>query len=545
MCRAPLSSPHSRPGPFSFLGTSSFSTSLDLHITRPRPHASYCWAAVYFACHRLTVHPPNFGSTDKLQYGGTPDPALQASKAASVAAIMGEVDATSKPTTPPPDSDGTRPRRPSIASRMSSRARSMSKGFEESNPPSGFMAATSQFASSAVVGDVPRRNSGNSANSLGHRPPQHRTPSDQFKEKEAPRESAEYKGRSKDTAVQATVEAKDPNPAVSSGSAETEKTGVVSEDVSVAAAKGNSPPATDDTEPYDNGYHFPPSYPKSEAFKHGLVSFLRYSITPVGFGVVLYGLNVVAWGGMLFLLLCNASPAMCYPTCNDINSPRRVWIEYDSQVLTALFSLTAFGLAPWRFRDLYYLLKYRLGHRQDALRRLAGIHRDWFRLAGSSAIPADVGPENVEDRLRQGEIPVATIPEPAKKISDAPLTGERAPPTKVWKMDFVIWNMVWNTLFQCVLSGVMWGMDRITRPSWSTGLFVVLGCLVAGIGGITTFVEGRHVKAIEGVPLTDRDRERLARDLQAGVPHYNNLKDKPPSEKKKDKDTNPDVERGD
>ncbi|KFY94778.1 hypothetical protein V498_03727 [Pseudogymnoascus sp. VKM F-4517 (FW-2822)] len=35
---------------------------------------------------------------------------------------------------------------------------------------------------------------------------------------------------------------------------------------------------------------------------------------------------------------------MCHPTCDDINSPRRVWIEIDSQILNALFCVTGFGL---------------------------------------------------------------------------------------------------------------------------------------------------------------------------------------------------------
>lgn len=81
-------------------------------------------------------------------------------------------------------------------------------------------------------------------------------------------------------------------------------------------------------------------------------------------------------GGMIFLLICNAAPAMCTPDCNDINSPRRIWIEIDAQVLTALFCVAGFGLIPWRFRDLFYLLKYRLKKDKVALRRLAGIHRD-------------------------------------------------------------------------------------------------------------------------------------------------------------------------
>ncbi|KAM6506901.1 hypothetical protein FALCPG4_018719 [Fusarium falciforme] len=62
--------------------------------------------------------------------------------------------------------------------------------------------------------------------------------------------------------------------------------------------------------------------------------------------LIIYCLNVVAWGGMIFLLLCNAAPAMCHPTCDDVNSPRRKWIEMDSQILNALFCVPAFGLAP-------------------------------------------------------------------------------------------------------------------------------------------------------------------------------------------------------
>lgn len=431
------------------------------------------------------------------------------------------------------------PRRPSIASRISYKARSMSKEFDESNPPAGFMSASSKFASSFVAGDVPRRNSANSSKSLGQLP-RKQTLSDQSTE-QIPRESAEYL-RTGPRETGAGKRAEDDIAATAAPSGSIEKDTSRSE-LDAPITKELLPENAAATEPFDNGYHFPPSYPKGDAFKHGLKSFLHYCITPLGFCVVLYGLNVVAWGGMLFLLLCNASPAMCYPDCNAIDSPRRIWIEYDSQILTALFSLTAFGLAPWRFRDLYYLMKYRLLKKQDALRRLAGIHRDWFRLPGSSSLPVDMGPENVETLQAEGEVPEAVIPIPAKKMSDPPLTGIRAPPTKVWKMDFIIWMMVWNTFFQCVLSGVMWGLSRYTRPSWSTGLFVALGCIVAATGGIQQFIEGKNVKSIEGVPLTDRDREKLARDKEMGIPHYNNMKDKPPV-KEKAKKTEKDIERG-
>jgi len=93
-------------------------------------------------------------------------------------------------------------------------------------------------------------------------------------------------------------------------------------------------------------------------------------------------------------------------------------------------------------------------------------------------------------------------------------------------MDAVIWLMVWNTFLQCVLSGFMWGFNRYDRPSWSTGLFVALACIVAALGGIVMFIEGKKVKGIEGVPISEQDQKLLQEDRERGVWHYNNIKDK-------------------
>ncbi|KAK4634164.1 hypothetical protein CLAFUW4_00247 [Fulvia fulva] len=260
---------------------------------------------------------------------------------------------------------------------------------------------------------------------------------------------------------------------------------------------------------YANGYVPPPKLPWTTSTVIGLKAFWKWFLTPFGFLVTLYGLNVVAWGGMLFLLLCNASPAMCWTSdgqggkffdCNDINSPRRKWIEWDSQILNALFCVTGFGLVPWRFRDLYYSLCYRFTSESKqgrekkmyGLRKLAAHYRSWYRLPGSETLDAIVKPDEVLDSdLR--------LPLPASKRPNDPPTGERAPPTPIWKVDFFIWCQVWNTFFQCCLCGFMWGLNRHDRPSWSTGLFVALACGVAGVGGLVSFLEGKKVKRIEGV----------------------------------------------
>ncbi|KAK3669685.1 hypothetical protein LTR78_010437 [Recurvomyces mirabilis] len=279
----------------------------------------------------------------------------------------------------------------------------------------------------------------------------------------------------------------------------------------------------------------------------GLLAFWKWFCTPFGFLLTIYGLNVVAWGGMLFLLLCNASKPMCwapipnantqgqrspaaalalnskyprYYNCNDINSPRRVWLEIDSQILNALFCVTGFGLIPWRFRDLWYLLRWRFtsekrhGRAQKlyGLRTLAGIYNGWFRLPGSETLDDTAFmPGHSEDRLigtagahddleagnkHSGDL---RVPSPPTKAPPPPISGARAPPTALWKVDFFVWSQVVNTFMQACLCGFMWGMNRYDRPSWATGLFIGLAFVIAGLGGFVSYLEGRKIKRIEGV----------------------------------------------
>ncbi|KAF2854032.1 hypothetical protein T440DRAFT_266215 [Plenodomus tracheiphilus IPT5] len=207
------------------------------------------------------------------------------------------------------------------------------------------------------------------------------------------------------------------------------------------------------------------------AIMNGLKAFWKFFTTPTGFLITIYGLNVVAWGAMLFFLLLKAAPAMNHPSADDDNSPRKIWLEIDSQILNALFCVTGFGLAPWRFRDFYWLIRVIHFHDHAAMRRLTVQNKAWFR---PSAEYADALPETTT------------------------FTGERAPPTPVWKLAFTVDMMVLNTLLQAVLCYFMWGYNRIDRPSWATGTFIALGCGVAMFAGIMSWWEGRKVKKIEG-----------------------------------------------
>ena len=215
----------------------------------------------------------------------------------------------------------------------------------------------------------------------------------------------------------------------------------------------------------------------SQTLKHGFNAFYKFAKTPTGFLMTIYGLNIVAWGAMLFFLLLDAAPAMDHPDKDSNDSPRKIWLEIDSQILNALFCVTGFGLAPWRFRDLWWLFQARIQHNRYAMLRLEEQNRAWFR-------PPRWYEEGDEEH---GDV--------KQRVT---FTGEVARPTKLWKMSFVVWCYILNTLFQCVLCAFMWGYNRIDRPSWATGTFIALGCGVAMLAGIMMWWEGRRVKKIEG-----------------------------------------------
>ena len=232
---------------------------------------------------------------------------------------------------------------------------------------------------------------------------------------------------------------------------------------------------------------------------------------------------------MLFLILLKAAPAMCNPSCDDPNSARLIWIEIDSQILNALFCVTGFGLIPWRFRDLYYLMRWRAFGKFDGLRRLAGHNRSWFRLPGSDQLDPlqappplytkkkpksiDSPPEwTVQELAELAKNP--SIPLPPTSMPPAPLTGMRAPPTKPYLMDVVVWMYVLNTLLQGCLAGAMWGLNRFTRPPWVTGLLIGLACLVGIVAGLVAFNQGKKVKKVEGVPVEAEDSVDPLRDVE-------------------------------
>lgn len=469
---------------------------------------------------------------------------------------------------PSPTSPTTgRKRASSVAQSITSVSRSVTEVVMQHDPPPGFFAATAQATSKAPgIGDI-RRGSFGKDGWQGGRNRSSSNPNDAEERRLSAHGATEmFATVTEESAYGSASATPDGTQALQferkaltlrTYDAPTTETVKERTDHDRIASVNDDEPATSSADTT------PPKQPWTTSTLIGLKAFWKWFTTPFGFLVTLYGLNVVAWGGMLFLLLCNASPAMChapvprpsnqrhvspaaalnfpgpyYFNCNDINSPRRIWIEIDSQILNALFCVTGLGLVPWRFRDLYYLLRWRFTSEKKhgreekmyGLRVLAGIYRGWFRLPGSETLDSLSAEEytyqldaakqpahNNNDNLEAAHSALSSLPEndprvplPLAKRPAGPTTGIRASPTKLWKLDFFIWCFCWNTFFQCCLCGFMWGMNRYARPPWSTGLFVALACIIAGVGGIMSWQEGKRIKKIEGVaPVADPEAEKV------------------------------------
>lgn len=178
--------------------------------------------------------------------------------------------------------------------------------------------------------------------------------------------------------------------------------------------------------------------------------YLKSLKTFKGFFTTVYFLLVIAFGGMLFLLLLNAAPAMSrkYGPDDKVHSPRQIWIEIDSQILNALFCITGLGLFPLRCRDLYLWIRGRYKGDIHCNTKILKIHSNWF-WAGF---------------------------------------------TSDWKLLLVIFLYIMNSVFQVLLCFVMWHYNRFTRPGWTTGVLIAASFSCVIVAGIIMFLEAKRIK---------------------------------------------------
>ncbi|CAK9781702.1 hypothetical protein CC85DRAFT_324772 [Cutaneotrichosporon oleaginosum] len=237
---------------------------------------------------------------------------------------------------------------------------------------------------------------------------------------------------------------------------------------------------------------------KLKASLKGLWVYLK---TPMGVITAIYGFLVVFWGAAIVLFLLGWIPTSSKDTQDK-------WVEISSQVVNGLFTITGVGLIPWRAIDTYrmsviWTLRKRF-QRRCKKRGLPPLE-DPDDLPDPATLPGyeDVLTEAEHDRL---------VDQQTKFAKSQTWYRPHATAThRAFPMSLALWNTILmdgNSFFQCLLCGCMWGMNRHTRPPWTTGSLIPLSFL-CGIGaGVLIWQGGKRTKKTAAVE--DKLRKALA-----------------------------------
>ncbi|PWN46778.1 hypothetical protein IE53DRAFT_391059 [Violaceomyces palustris] len=284
---------------------------------------------------------------------------------------------------------------------------------------------------------------------------------------------------------------------------------------------------------------------KRQKFKRVMQGVWAFVKTPQGIAVAIYGFLVVFSGAALVIFLLGWV---------DHGKNKDYWVELWSQFVNALFTITGVGLIPWRVRDTYRMIRIahyqhltwrlrrerglpKLKDRNDIPTTTKGLEdeggssgKDRARVDGtvlastSSEKPDELG------RARLGHVELASVRGPEDETSipsleeeeeeeeheEQVLSARQARKLDQLQTDFrssqswyrphetathhafpISYALAitllndWNSIFQCMLCGVMWGYATHykDRPAWTTGSLIPLsfGC---GIGSAVLIWKG-------------------------------------------------------
>ncbi|KZT62126.1 hypothetical protein CALCODRAFT_490298 [Calocera cornea HHB12733] len=228
----------------------------------------------------------------------------------------------------------------------------------------------------------------------------------------------------------------------------------------------------------------------------GLWAFLK---TPMGIFTAIYGFLCAFWGAGIVLFLVK-----WINLHNDYD--QKLWIEITCQVENGLFTITGVGLIPWRVIDTYRIA--RITHYKLLSRKLR-------KQRGMQDLPDENDlPDPEHDILPDA----AVLPEEQQKALI--YQQEKFMKSQTWYRPhetethraFPITTALWicllidfNSIFQCMLCGCMWGLNMYTRPAWTTGCLVPFSFLCGIAAAILIWRGGQNTKKVKEVEEKFRD----------------------------------------
>jgi len=235
----------------------------------------------------------------------------------------------------------------------------------------------------------------------------------------------------------------------------------------------------------------------------GVWSFLK---TPMGIFAGIYGFLVVFWGAAIVIFLAKII------NLHNANT-QGFWIEVSSQIENGLFTVTGIGLIPSRVLDTYRIYKiWYYKRRTRKLREKAGLPQ----LFDVDDLPDPAFDPNYVHVLTEKE---------QKDLHRQQLkfqhhqTWYRAHGTETHRAFSINTALLicclndGNSIFQIMLCGTMWGLNRFQRPPWSTGSLIPASFLCGILSGVFIWKGGQKTKRI------DKVRERLRAALAMEHPY--------------------------
>ncbi|KAJ7368404.1 hypothetical protein DFH08DRAFT_831328 [Mycena albidolilacea] len=253
---------------------------------------------------------------------------------------------------------------------------------------------------------------------------------------------------------------------------------------------------------------------KPSKFKRTMKGVWAFLKTPLGVLAGIYGFCVVFWGAAIVFFLAK------FINLHNENT-QGFWVEVSSQVENGLFTVTGIGLIPSRVLDtyrIYWIWYYK--RRTRVLRAKAGLPQ----LFDVDDLPDPVYDPNYVHVLTEKEQKFLHRQQVKFQRHQ---TWYRAHGTETHRAFPINTALLicclndGNSIFQIMLCGTMWGLDRFQRPAWSTGILIPASFL-CGIGAaVFIAIGGNHTKRVEKV------KERLRAALAMEHPATNGAQSDP------------------
>ncbi|KAJ7068376.1 hypothetical protein C8F01DRAFT_1117949 [Mycena amicta] len=235
----------------------------------------------------------------------------------------------------------------------------------------------------------------------------------------------------------------------------------------------------------------------------GVWAFLK---TPLGVLAGIYGFCVVFWGAAIVFFLGKII------NLHNENT-QGFWVEVSSQVENGLFTVTGIGLIPSRVLDTYRILWiWYYKRRTRRLRAKAGLPT----LFDEDDLPDPAYDPNYVHVLTDKE--QYFLHRQQVKFARHQ-TWYRAHGTETHRAFPINTALLicclndGNSIFQIMLCGTMWGLNRFERPAWSTGTLIPASFLCGIFSAVFIAIGGAHTKRIEKVK--ERLRAALAMEHPA------------------------------